>query len=120
ARGELGAQATLGPAPLITPGARRAVLVAFAVSGATAMTLQGLWTRALAVVIGSSIYSFTIILIAFLVGLGAGSAVFGRLAQRTAHPVRWLGGVHLGIAACIGGSYVIADRLPYVFAWLLA
>src|SRR4051812_23324348 len=58
-------------APLvITPAARKAVLIVFGVSGATAMTLQGLWTRALAVVIGSSIFSFTLILLAFLVGLG--------------------------------------------------
>ena len=107
------------PRPVVTPRARRVVLAAFAVSGATAMTLQGLWTRALAVVIGSSIFSFTIILLAFLVGLGTGSAAFGRLAQRTAHPVRWLAAVHLGIGACVGISHLITDRLPYVFAWLL-
>ena len=50
----------------------RAALVAFAVSGATAMTLQVLWTRALAVLLGSSIFSFTLILLAFLIGLGLG------------------------------------------------
>jgi spermidine synthase len=105
--------------PQLTPAARRAVLVAFAVSGATAMILQGLWTRALAVVIGSSIYSFTLILLAFLVGLGAGSAVFARLVERTGHPVRWLAFVHLGIGVCVGLSYVVTDRLPYLFAWLL-
>lgn len=112
--------ATQALAPLVTPSARRAVLIGFALSGATAMTLQGLWTRALAVLIGSSIFSFTIILLAFLVGLGGGSAVFGRLAQRTRHPVRWLAGVHLGIAAAVGVSYLFTDRLPYVFAWLLS
>jgi spermidine synthase len=118
AKGELaGAQPDHGP--VVTPRARRAVLAAFAVSGATAMTLQGLWTRALAVLIGSSIYSFTIILLSFLVGLGAGSAVFGRVAQRARHPVRVLATVHLGIAACVGASYLITDRLPYLFAWLL-
>jgi spermidine synthase len=117
AKGEV---AAVAPAPLVTPGARKMVLAAFAVSGATAMTLQGLWTRALAVLIGSSIFSFTIILLAFLVGLGAGSAVFGRLVQRTTQPVRWLARIHLGIAACVGASYLVTDRLPYFFAWLLA
>jgi spermidine synthase len=104
----------------ITPAARRAVLFAFAVSGATAMTLQVLWTRALAVIIGSSIFSFTIILLAFLVGLGTGSAAFGRLAQRFRDPVRSLATVHLGIVAAIGVSYLITDRLPYVFTYLLS
>ena len=118
AKGEVAAAPAEAP-PLVTPAARRAVLAGFAVSGATAMTLQGLWTRALAVLIGSSIFSFTIILLAFLVGLGAGSAVFGRLVQRTRHPVRWLAALHLGIATCVGLSYLITDRLPYLFAWLL-
>jgi len=106
--------------PLITPAARRAVLFAFAVSGATAMTLQVLWTRALAVIIGSSIFSFTIILLAFLIGLGTGSAAFGRLAQRFRDPVRSLALVHLGIVATIGLSYLITDRLPFVFTYLLS
>ncbi|HVZ71680.1 MAG TPA: fused MFS/spermidine synthase [Polyangia bacterium] len=107
------------PAAVVDDRSRRVALGAFIVSGATAMTLQVMWTRALAVLIGSSIFSFTIILVAFLVGLGIGSAVFGRLSQRTAHPVRWLAGLHLGIAAAVGVSYLCTDRLPFVFTWLL-
>src|SRR5450432_4613410 len=118
ARGEIGAQA-LPPEPVVDARSRRVALGAFIVSGATAMTLQVMWTRALAVLIGSSIFSFTIILVAFLIGLGVGSAVFGRLSQRTAHPVRWLAGLHLGIALAVGASYLCTDRLPFVFTWLL-
>ena len=102
------------------PQLGKAVLFAFAVSGATAMTLQVLWTRALAVIIGSSIFSFTIILLAFLVGLGSGSAVFGRLVTRFRDPVRGLALTHLGIVLCIGLSYLITDRLPFVFTYLLS
>ncbi len=40
-------------------------------SGATAMVAQVLWTRALAIIIGSSVFSFTLILLAFLIGLAA-------------------------------------------------
>ncbi|HEY2729986.1 MAG TPA: fused MFS/spermidine synthase [Polyangia bacterium] len=109
----------LPPAPVVDARSRRVALGAFVVSGATAMTLQVMWTRALAVLIGSSIFSFTIILVAFLIGLGCGSAVFGRLSQRTAHPVRWLAGLHLGIALAVGVSYLCTDRLPFVFTWLL-
>ena len=46
------------------------------------MTLQVLWTRALAVLLGSSVFSFTLILLAFLIGLGVGAALFGRIGQR--------------------------------------
>ncbi len=118
AQGTIAARAA-PPAVVIDERSRRVALGAFIVSGATAMTLQVMWTRALAVLIGSSIFSFTIILVAFLIGLGIGSAVFGRLSQRTAHPVRWLAGLHLGIAAAVGVSYLCTDRLPFVFTWLL-
>ncbi|HEX4405383.1 MAG TPA: fused MFS/spermidine synthase [Polyangia bacterium] len=111
--------AALPPAPVVDPLSRRVALGAFIVSGATAMTLQVMWTRALAVLIGSSIFSFTIILVAFLIGLGLGSAIFGRLSQRTAHPVRWLAALHLGIATAVGVSYLCTDRIPFVFTWLL-
>jgi spermidine synthase len=119
AEGQIAAREALPPVAVVTPLSRRVALGAFAVSGATAMTLQVLWTRALAVLIGSSVYSFTLILLAFLVGLGSGSALFGRISQRTRHPVRWLAGLHLGIAAAIGLSYLVTDRLPLVFTWLL-
>ena len=102
----------LPPPPAIDDRARRAALVAFAVSGATAMTLQVLWTRALAVLIGSSIFSFTLILLAFLIGLGVGAALFGRASQRTPHPVRWLAMLHLATAAAVGVTYLVTDKLP--------
>jgi spermidine synthase len=118
---EAGAAAPAKPSvTVVSPAARRAVLLSFAVSGATAMALQVLWTRALAVIIGSSIFSFTIILLAFLIGLGLGSATFGRLVERFRNPVRALALTHLGIVACIGLSYLITDRLPFVFTYLLS
>ena len=64
--------AALPPPPVVDARSRRAALAAFAVSGATAMTLQVLWTRTLAVLLGSSVFSFTLILLAFLIGLGVG------------------------------------------------
>jgi spermidine synthase len=111
--------AALPPAPVLTISSRRAALIAFAVSGGTAMTLQVLWTRALAVLLGSSIFSFTLILLAFLIGLGVGAAIFGRWSQRTAHPVRWLAALHLATAAAVGFTYLFTDKIPYVFTWLL-
>lgn len=114
------AEAATTAGPPVGATARRVVMFAFAVSGATAMVLQVLWTRALAVLIGSSIFSFTIILLAFLVGLGSGSAVFGRLVTRFRDPVRALAFTHLGIVTCIGVSYLITDKLPFVFTYLLS
>ena len=105
---------------VMSRAARRVVTAGFAVSGATAMIVQVLWTRSLAVLIGSSVYSFTLILLAFLAGLGSGSATFGRLGDRFRNPVGALAWVHLGTVFAIGSSYLLMDKLPFVFAWLLA
>ncbi len=59
----------------IPPLARKAALFAFAASGAAALCYEVVWTRALAMTIGSSIYSFTLILATFLIGIAGGSAV---------------------------------------------
>jgi spermidine synthase/MFS family permease len=56
-------------------GARAAALVAFALSGTAAFAYELVWTRALAMTIGSSVYSFSIILLTFLIGIASGSAV---------------------------------------------
>jgi spermidine synthase len=57
---------------------RRLALGAFAVSGAVALCYEVVWTRALAMTIGSSIYSFTLILMTFLIGIASGSAIVAR------------------------------------------
>jgi len=104
---------------LSTPLQRRLALWGFAVSGAVAMVYQVLWTRSLAIVIGSSVYSFTLILLAFLVGLGGGAAVISRLSVRARRPMTWLGVVHLLTAAMIGLSLLVMDKLPLAFLALL-
>jgi len=60
--------------------ARWAAFVAFALSGATALAYEVVWTRALAMVIGSSTYSFSLILMTFLTGIAGGSALASALA----------------------------------------
>lgn len=105
--------------PDATPRERRLALVAFGISGAVAMVYQVLWTRALAIVIGSSVYGFTLILLAFLVGLAVGAAITARLVERARLPLAWLGAVHLLTAAAIGFSYVVIDKLPAAFLALL-
>ena len=59
----------------VTRGARVAVLLAAGGSGFAALAYEVILSRALDMVIGSSIYSFTIILMGFLIGIGGGSAL---------------------------------------------
>ncbi len=54
----------------------RAALVGAAVSGFCALGYEVLWTRMLTLVVGTSVYSFSVILVAFLTGIGVGSHAF--------------------------------------------
>ena len=61
---------------------RRWLLVAFAVAGFLGIAYEVAWTRMLATFIGSSTYSFTLILATFLLGIVLGSAIFERFFSR--------------------------------------
>ena len=99
--------------------ARRPALLALIVSGAVAMTLEVLWSRGLALVCGSSIYSFTIVLVVFPVGLSGGAATLGRAAARARDPVGALGVVFLVAGAAVLGTHAALDDLPLIFLTLL-
>lgn len=79
----------------LSPALRRAVLCVFALSGFSAMVYQIAWTRALVLSLGSSTYSFTCILAAFILGLAAGSLVLSGRIDRWRNPVAALGVMQL-------------------------
>ncbi len=104
---------------LPTTTARRLAVLCYAISGATAMVYQVLWTRGLAIVIGSSVYSFTLILLAFLIGLSGGAAITTRLLPLVRRPVRALALTHAATLATALWSFYILPRLPGVFVSIL-
>jgi len=89
-----------------------AALAAFAISGAISMAYQVLWTRAYVIVLGSSTYSFTIILTAFLIGIGGGSALMSSFVERIKRPVLWLAVAQLGVAVTALLAYFFLDTFP--------
>uniref|UniRef100_A0A832MKN2 Tetratricopeptide repeat protein n=1 Tax=Eiseniibacteriota bacterium TaxID=2212470 RepID=A0A832MKN2_UNCEI len=67
-----------------------------------------LWTRFLALVVRSTVHTYTITLLVVLVGIVIGSLAAARLADRARHPARWL-----GLALTLGGLLTLAlMRLP--------
>jgi MFS family permease len=66
--------------------ARKAAFLAFAASGAASLCYEVVWSRALAMTIGSSIYSFVLILETFLVGIAVGSAAMAAFLGRKSAP----------------------------------
>ena len=53
------------------------VLWGIGISGFCALGYEVLWTRVLSIVVGASVYGFTIMLVAFLTGIAIGSSAFG-------------------------------------------
>jgi spermidine synthase len=113
-------QPELGPEePSPSPGAGAlGPALAFA-SGAATFGLEVLWTRSYALVIGSTVYAFGLVLLAVLLGIAAGSAAYGAWRHRIVRPARTAGllFVAAGLAA-LAGAWAIG-RLPVVLLWAL-
>ncbi len=58
------------------------LLVLFGISGGVSMMYEIGWTRILAIVVGSSIYAFSVMLSTFLLGIALGSFLFSWLSKR--------------------------------------
>jgi spermidine synthase len=68
--------------------ARRLVLAAFVLSGATGLVYEVVWTRLLSLTFGITVFATSAVLAAYMAGLGLGSLVVGRWIDRRADPVR--------------------------------
>ncbi len=74
-----------------TPGARL-IYAAIAISGMSALGAEVVWTRVLAMLMGATVYTFSIILAVFLIGLGVGSSAGSFLTRsgvRAANALAW-------------------------------
>src|SRR5262245_6429557 len=94
----------------------RLTLAAIGVSGAVSMVYEVAWTRALVLVIGSSTYAFTAMLIAFLVGIAGGSALYVWLrgTGRVASPAVFAA-IQVGIGLAVTASVLLFQEMPALF-----
>jgi len=95
------------------PGAW-AIYLAIALSGMTALAAEVIWTRILSLLFGATVYTFSLILAVFLVGLGIGSSLGAAIGRGLARPRVALGLCQLLLCAAIAWTaYVLTDSLPY-------
>lgn len=92
-------EATAPPISIYSTAVRRAVLVAFAMSGFTALAYEIIWTRQLIIFLKTSIYAFSGMLAVFLSGIALGSLVISRVVDRLRSPLRVFGVLELAVAA---------------------
>jgi spermidine synthase len=110
------------PAPVIATDVKpteggsgnRVIYVVAALSGLTALGAEVVWTRLLSLLFGGTVYTFSIILAVFLIGLGLGSTAASHLARTMVRPGRALGFCQLGLAATIAWAALMITRsLPH-------
>jgi spermidine synthase len=100
-------------------GARRGrmvwvVLLVLSVSGACSMIYEVAWSRFLALILGSSVYAFTLMLVAFLVGTAGGALVgSGIVGKRGVRPMRWLAGALAAAGVSAWGTNQLFQFMPY-------
>jgi spermidine synthase len=90
------------------------VYVVIALSGLTALGAEVLWTRILSLLFGGTVYTFSIILGAFLAGLGLGSSVGAWLARTTERPGLLLAACQAGAMISMAWAALLMNRaFPY-------
>jgi spermidine synthase len=90
------------------------VYFAIALSGLCALGAEVIWTRTLSLMLGPTVYTFSIILGVFLTGLGLGSSGGSALARTAPKPKTMLALCQLAqVLAIAFAAFMLADFLPY-------
>lgn len=119
--GRAAAAARPEPARAPTAGDALALRLAFAgtaVAGACALALEVLWTRAISLAVGSTVYSFTVMLAAFLTGIWLGSWLCAARPLRRADEGVLMGAVLVALGASAALVSYLIPHLPQLMVRL--
>ncbi|SPE60183.1 Spermine synthase [Verrucomicrobia bacterium] len=91
-----------------------AVYLAIGISGFCALSAEVVWTRLLSLMLGATVYTFSIILAVFLAGLGLGGNLGARLGGAVGRSRLRLGYCQWLLAATVAlAAYLLCESLPY-------
>jgi len=124
AAGELAPQSAAEPTGAASEAAAPSwlawvVLGTFGASGFASLVYENAWTRALTLVIGSSIYSFTTMLVTFLIGLALGGFIYARFMGGREARLSTFGLIELWVGLAALATIPLFERLPLIFVRLL-
>ncbi len=104
------------------PKTLHAALIIFAMSGFCAMAYEVIWTKLLGLIVGPTTYSFTIVLVTFILGLALGSMFFGWLGDKIKNTLSLLLSTQiiaallvLLISQLLGNSQLFFAKLIFTF-----
>ncbi len=90
------------------------IYLSIALSGLTALACEVLWTRTLTLLYGATVYTFSLIVAVFLVGLGIGSTLGSALSQQLKRPRVALAWCQVLLcAAMTWAAYMLTESLPW-------
>ena len=98
---------------------RWVVLVSFGLSGFASLVYENAWTRSLTLVIGSSIYSFSTMLVTFLIGLALGGFFYARILGQREARLSTFGLIELWVGLSALATIPLFEKLPLIFLRLL-
>jgi spermidine synthase len=102
------------PKRTLIPRGTWPVYTTIGLSGATALAAEAVWTRMLSLLLGATTYTFSLILAAFLTGLGIGSSIGAVVAKNARNPRLALGICQMLLVAAIAwAAYSSTNYLPY-------
>jgi predicted membrane-bound spermidine synthase/tetratricopeptide (TPR) repeat protein len=98
-----------------TPWQIRIAILGIALSGGAALIYEIAWIRLLSLVLGSSTYSFSLMLAAFIAGIASGSFIVSRRWVARFEPYLLFALAELGVALSIILTLPFYERLPFYF-----
>lgn len=91
------------------------IYAAITLSGITAMIYELVWIRIFSVTLGSSTYSFTLMLAAFITGIALGSTAVGVIPWVRRNPLTAFAVAEVAISFAIIAGIPQYEKLPYIF-----
>lgn len=85
------------PNIVLSPAKQKLIYCCFFLSGVTALIYEVLWARQLGLIIGNTMYAISLVLAAFMAGLGAGTYLVNQFMERYPKPLKIYGILEIGI-----------------------
>jgi spermidine synthase len=95
-------------------GAAWPIYLSIALSGMTALASEVIWTRVLSLLFGATVYTFSLVLAVFLIGLGIGSTIGSALSHQLKRPRVALAWCQVLLCAAMAwAAFMLTESLPY-------
>ncbi|MCX7804784.1 MAG: hypothetical protein N3A38_06285, partial [Planctomycetota bacterium] len=97
-------------------GAAKILYACLFASGAAGLIAEVVWARQFGLIFGSSAWAVAVVLASFMAGMSAGSALLGRIADRTADLLLMYAAMEAGIGACVAATPWLFPAIESLYA----